>query len=102
MAAGNLQAEGALEREEFWQAFRGCLQRLSQRLQVRMHLMMCRLCSGFARQIRLLRRAARENPEGLGPDENSREARLSDEARERIKAALQDGDESSHALIRSG
>jgi len=64
---------------------------LRRRLQVRMHLMMCRLCSGFARQIRLLRRAAREDPERLGPDENSPEARLSDEARQRIKATLHNG-----------
>lgn len=56
-----------------------------------MHLMMCRLCSGFARQVRLLRHAARENPERLGPDRSSPQARLSDEARKRIKAALHDG-----------
>jgi hypothetical protein len=66
---------------------------LRQRLAVRLHLMMCRLCSGFARQLRLLRRAARENPERLGPDEGAPEARLPDEARERIKAALHKGDE---------
>ena len=65
---------------------------LPQRLQVRMHLMMCRFCSGFARQVRLLRRAARENPERLGPAQSDPEATLSDEARERIKAALQGGD----------
>ncbi len=64
---------------------------LRGRLQVWMHLMMCRLCSGFARQIRLLRRAARENPERLGPEEGASEARLSHEARERIKAALRNG-----------
>ncbi len=61
---------------------------LRRRMEVRMHLMMCRLCSGFARQARLLRRAARENPERLGPDEGAPEAKLSDEARERIKATL--------------
>ena len=65
---------------------------LRQRLQVRLHLMMCRLCWGFARQIRLLRRAARENPERLGPDESAPEAKLPEEARERIKAALHNGD----------
>ncbi|MFH1918474.1 MAG: hypothetical protein ABIP48_01110 [Planctomycetota bacterium] len=59
-----------------------------QRLEVWMHLMMCRLCSGFARQIQLLRRAARENPERLGPEEVAPEARLPDEARERIRAVL--------------
>ncbi len=65
---------------------------LRRRLEVRMHLMMCRLCSGFARQVRLLRRAARENPERLGPDENSPEAKLPDRARQRIKTALENGD----------
>ena len=63
-----------------------------RRLEVRMHLMMCRLCSGFARQMRLLRRGARENPERLGSEESAPEARLSEEARERIKAALRNGD----------
>ena len=65
---------------------------LRRRLEVRMHLMMCRMCAGFARQIRLLRRAARENPERLGPDETAPEAKLPEEARERIKAALGNGD----------
>ena len=65
---------------------------LRRRLEVRMHLMMCRLCSGFARQIRLLRRAAREHPERLGPQESTPEAGLPEEARERIKAALGNGD----------
>ena len=59
-----------------------------RRLEVRMHLMMCRFCWGFARQVRLLRRGARENPERLGPDESSPEAKLPEEARKRIKATL--------------
>ena len=63
-----------------------------RRLEVRMHLMMCRMCWGFARQIRLLRRGARENPERLGPDETAPEAKLPEEARERIKAAIRNGD----------
>ncbi len=64
-----------------------------QRMNVWMHLAMCRLCSGFARQVRLLRRAAHDNPERLGPDSNDPKTGLSDEARERIKALLQNGDE---------
>ncbi len=64
---------------------------LRRRLEVRMHLMMCRLCWGFARQMRLLRRAARQNPQRLGPAEGVPEGRLSDEARQRIKAALGNG-----------
>ena len=64
---------------------------LRTRMQVWMHLAMCRICSGFARQIRLLRRAVRENPERLGPDESAPEAKLPEEARDRIKAVLRDG-----------
>ena len=66
---------------------------LRRRLEVRMHLMMCRMCWGFARQIRLLRRGARENPERLGPDESSPEANLSEKARQRIKATLAEREE---------
>ena len=44
---------------------------LRTRMQVWMHLAMCRMCSGFSRQIRFLRRAIREHPERLGPDENA-------------------------------
>lgn len=65
---------------------------LRRRLEVRMHLMMCRLCSGFARHLRLLRRAAQENPDRLGPDESTPQAKLSDDARQRIKAALDNAD----------
>ena len=54
--------------------------------------MMCRLCSGFSRQMRLLRRAARENADRLVPDEGTPEAKLPEEARGRIKAALRDGE----------
>jgi hypothetical protein len=61
---------------------------LGTRVQVRMHLMLCRFCAGFARQIRLLRRAARQSPERLAGAPASPEATLSQEARERIKAAL--------------
>ncbi len=64
---------------------------LYQRMQVRIHLMMCSLCVRFARQMRLLRRAIHEHPERLAPDEAAPEARLSEDARERIKASLRRG-----------
>ena len=64
---------------------------LRQRLQVWMHLAMCRLCAGFARQLRFLRRAARENPDRLVADPAATDASLSLGARDRIKAALRDG-----------
>ena len=60
------------------------------RMQLWMHLAMCRMCAGFARQLRLLRRAVREHPERLDLDESAPEARLPEEARDRIKAALRD------------
>lgn len=63
-----------------------------ERMHVWIHLMMCRLCSGFDRQMRLLRRVARENPDRLGPDESAPEAKLPEEARERIKVALRSGE----------
>jgi hypothetical protein len=58
------------------------------RMQVWMHLMLCRFCAGFARQVRFLRRAARENPERLVGDPASPEAALSPAARERIRSVL--------------
>ncbi len=61
---------------------------LQKRLQVWMHLAMCRLCAAFARQLRLLRRAARENPERALADPAAPEPTLSHDARKRIKAAL--------------
>lgn len=64
---------------------------LHQRLQVWMHLAMCRLCAGFARQLRLLRRAAREHPERLVAEPTEPEPALSQEARERMKVALREG-----------
>ena len=62
---------------------------LGQRMELWMHLKLCRLCAGFARQARLLRRAAGQNPERLVGD-TTPEATLSPGAREQIKAALRD------------
>ncbi len=64
---------------------------LRQRLQVWMHLAMCRFCAGFARQLRLLRRAAREHPERLLAEPTEPESALTREARDRIKTSLQHG-----------
>ncbi len=64
---------------------------LGQRMQVRMHLMLCRLCAGFARQTGLLRRAAKQESERSVADVSTPGATLSQKARERIKAALRDG-----------
>jgi len=56
-----------------------------QRLQVRVHLLMCRLCSGFRRHLLLLRQAARRLPL---EDTAEPGTGLSSEARERIKRAM--------------
>ncbi len=58
-----------------------------KRVELRMHLLMCRLCHGFARSVKLLRRAVREHPDRLQPDEESGVG-LSEEARRRIIASL--------------
>jgi hypothetical protein len=60
------------------------------RMQVWVHLMLCRFCAGFARQVRFLRRAVKQNPERLAGDSSTPKPTLSQEARERIKAALRD------------
>ena len=62
-----------------------------QRMQIWMHLAMCRLCAGFARQLRLLRRAAHDHAERLSADPSEAPPVLSQDARERIRAALRDG-----------
>jgi hypothetical protein len=63
---------------------------MRQRLPVWMHLAMCRLCAGFDRHLRALRRMSRANPDRLvaGPDDP--QPTLSQEACERIKTALRD------------
>ncbi len=56
------------------------------RVQLRIHLAMCRMCAAFARQVRTLRQRLRELDEPSGPVPDS--FGLSPEARERIKRAL--------------
>ncbi len=59
---------------------------LHQRLAVRMHLMMCRYCARFRRQLIMLRKASRLMDDEPSTDETT--PTLSDETRERIKKAL--------------
>jgi hypothetical protein len=63
-----------------------------QRMQVWMHLAMCRLCSGFAKQLRFLRLAARRSAERPAEEDSAAEVKLSEEARQRISSALQRGE----------
>ena len=57
-----------------------------ERLGVRLHLMMCRGCSRFLKQIRLLRKLAHSFGESAGDDPAS--PSLSPEARKRIQETL--------------
>ena len=59
---------------------------LHQRLAVRMHLMMCRYCARFRRQLIMLRKACRLVDDEPSTDEAT--ATLSNETRERIKKVL--------------
>ncbi len=59
---------------------------LHQRLAVRMHLMMCRYCAWFRRQLIMLRKASRLMDDEPSTDETT--PTLSNETRERIKKAL--------------
>jgi hypothetical protein len=62
---------------------------LGQRLSMRLHLMMCSLCSRFRRQMLFLHRAARAFGAAGEADKLPAQVRLSPEARQRIKQALE-------------
>jgi len=57
------------------------------RVHVAVHLLMCRFCGGFARQVRQLRRAVQQHPERL-LDAGSPPPRLPDATKQRIRKAL--------------
>jgi len=61
---------------------------LRKRMEVWLHLKMCRMCAAFARHLRLLRRAAHE---AAGQFEADSDVRLPEPARRRIKSILEDG-----------
>ena len=56
-----------------------------QRVGLRIHLVFCRWCRRYGKQIRFLRQAAHEHPDELA--EHARQ-KLPDDARERIKQKL--------------
>ena len=61
---------------------------LYQRMMIRIHLMMCKYCSRFKKQLVIIREAIRsedENAAGLGGASG-----LSSDARDRIKRSLQE------------
>ena len=61
-----------------------------QRSSMRLHLLMCSMCSRFRRQMLFLRKAARSFGEASKNDELPASVQLSPEARTRIKQALKD------------
>ena len=60
---------------------------LSQRFGLRLHLLLCRWCRRYGKQIRFLRQAAHEHPEEAV---EAAPRTLSPEARERLKRSLRD------------
>ncbi|HYE35686.1 zf-HC2 domain-containing protein [Methylocaldum sp.] len=56
-----------------------------KRLELRVHVWLCSACSNFEKQLLFLRRAAHQLDEG---DSQTNQARLSSEARERIRKAV--------------
>ena len=61
---------------------------LWQRIQVRLHLLMCRFCSRFRKQALFLRDAARRYLTAVEETETATSTGLSSEARDRIKRSL--------------
>ena len=59
---------------------------LRQRFGLRVHLLLCKWCRRYGKQIAFLRNAAHEHPDELAEPVPQK---LSDEARERIKRSLQ-------------
>jgi hypothetical protein len=56
-----------------------------KRLELRLHVWLCRSCSNFEKQLKFLRRAAHQLE---GEESQADQARLSAEARERIRKAV--------------
>jgi hypothetical protein len=61
---------------------------LSKRFGLSLHLLICKWCRRYGKQVRFLREAAHEHPENLA---EAVPQKLSAEARERIKQRLQSG-----------
>lgn len=58
---------------------------LAKRVGLRLHLVLCKWCRRYGKQIRFLREAAHEHPEALA---EAAQQKLSAEARDRIKRRL--------------
>ena len=60
-----------------------------QRLDLKFHLLMCRFCSRYRRQILLIRKAIRQMARQEGDSAAAPDVSLSAEARERIKHTIE-------------
>jgi len=61
---------------------------VGKRIGVRIHLLMCRFCARYERQLHLIRETLRQIVAAEGTPEGPSGAPLSEEARERIRVAL--------------
>ena len=75
--AARLSSEAMERKLSFW-----------ERLSLRFHLAMCRLCSGHAADLKKIREAARKLGKKTQGDEDFSDIALSDDARRRIKELL--------------
>ncbi|HJU54930.1 MAG TPA: hypothetical protein VJ715_10170 [Pyrinomonadaceae bacterium] len=63
---------------------------LRERVMLRLHFLICVYCVRYLRQLRLMRGAVRARSEQMNQEDNTSAApALSDEARERLKRALE-------------
>ncbi len=65
---------------------------LWQRVSLWFHFGMCKLCSGFSKDLQRLREAVHRHAEQIENDTASSDAAQSQEARERMKRALESQD----------
>ena len=65
----------------------------SERFGLRLHLLLCKWCRAYGKQVRFLHSAAKECAHASAHDHPSSQPALSSEACERIKRSLQSGKE---------
>ncbi len=66
-----------------------------KRVSLWMHLSMCKLCGGFSKELQMIQDAARQHAESIEKDATPGDSSLSNEARERIRRALESSDTQS-------
>jgi len=61
---------------------------IQQRIALRIHFLLCKLCDRYRRHLLFIRNAVRKHPERLEGQEAPSSTTLSPEARERLKRSL--------------